>query len=267
MTQTGQNQNTATSPFSAGLNDGLQGKPLNPASSTAAAPTTGGGIGGAISNTAGAIGNAAASGLNTVTNAVSHPGATVTSIEEKTKGFFDHMDIGKILGGILGLGGAWFLGSFFGSGIVSTILMIGLAFPLMIIGSDKLGGMINGWMGKKPEQQAGGPGVSSPSLAQSQAQGQSQAPAGVTLTQDEVNAMIEGQRQNGLATSQLTVTNKVTGQQTKINVAELQADFAQCLQNGYAPSVVLTMDNATGRVTPTACLPQQAAASNTPGRR
>ena len=63
------------------------------------------------------------------------------------EGFMSEGGIGKVLGGLLGLGGAWFLGNFFGGGIFSTILTIALAVPLAIIGSDKIGDMINGWMG------------------------------------------------------------------------------------------------------------------------
>lgn len=69
------------------------------------------------------------------------------SIKEFFSNFKENGSIGSILGGILGLGGAWLAGNFFGGGIMSTILMVALAVPLMLVGSDTIGGWINGALG------------------------------------------------------------------------------------------------------------------------
>lgn len=70
---------------------------------------------------------------------------------DRITGFFSEFTeeggIGKVLGGLLGLGGAWLAGNFFGGGIMSTILMVALAIPMMLIGSDSIGGWINGLLG------------------------------------------------------------------------------------------------------------------------
>jgi hypothetical protein len=74
-------------------------------------------------------------------------GKTWKNIKDSIGGMSSEGGVGKIIGAILGLAGAWFAGNFFGEGIMGTILTIALAVPLSIIGSDKLGGMINGWLG------------------------------------------------------------------------------------------------------------------------
>lgn len=70
---------------------------------------------------------------------------------DRITGFFSSFTeeggIGKVIGGLLGLGGAWLAGNFFGGGIISTILMVALAIPMMLIGSDSIGGWINNWLG------------------------------------------------------------------------------------------------------------------------
>lgn len=68
-------------------------------------------------------------------------------IKEFFSSFTEEGGIGKVLGGLLGLGGAWLAGNFFGGGIMSTILMVALAIPMMLIGSDSIGGWINGLLG------------------------------------------------------------------------------------------------------------------------
>lgn len=68
-------------------------------------------------------------------------------IKEFFSSFTEEGGIGKVLGGLLGLGGAWLAGNFFGGGIMSTILMVALAIPLMLVGSDSIGGWINGLLG------------------------------------------------------------------------------------------------------------------------
>lgn len=68
-------------------------------------------------------------------------------ITEFFSSFTEEGGIGKVIGGLLGLGGAWLAGNFFGGGIISTILMVALAIPMMLIGSDSIGGWINNWLG------------------------------------------------------------------------------------------------------------------------
>ncbi len=72
--------------------------------------------------------------------------------------FMSNGGVGKVIGGLLGLGGAWFLGNFFGGifgggGFWGTVLTVALAIPLSIIGSDKLGGWINGMFDHKDAKQ------------------------------------------------------------------------------------------------------------------
>lgn len=76
------------------------------------------------------------------------------SIKEFISNFKENGSIGSILGGILGLGGAWLAGNFFGGGIMSTILMVALAIPLMLVGSDTIGGWINGFLGDSKKESA-----------------------------------------------------------------------------------------------------------------
>lgn len=61
--------------------------------------------------------------------------------------------VGKIIGGLVGLCGAWFAGNFFGGGIMSTILTVCLAIPFMMGGSTAIGGWINGMLGYKSDGQ------------------------------------------------------------------------------------------------------------------
>lgn len=81
------------------------------------------------------------------------------SIWTKTKKLFSSFTegggVGKIIGGVLGLGGAWLAGNFFGGGILSTILTIALAIPFMLAGSDAIGGWINGFLGGSKKTGAG----------------------------------------------------------------------------------------------------------------
>ena len=173
--------------YDAGVQQGA-----NPTQQTTASTSTTSTNG--VANVARAAGDKANDGANVIAGIIQNPGATVSTVVDKTKSFFGNLDIGKILGGILGLGGAWFLGSFFGSGIMSTILMIGLAIPLMIIGSDKLGGMINGWVGRKssdaPQTQVA-PQVGGPQNVISQAQAQGAVAPAQVLKNEELVAMLD----------------------------------------------------------------------------
>lgn len=106
------------------------------------------------------------------------------TIWKKAKTFFssftDKGGIGKIIGGILGLGGAWLAGNFFGGGILSTILTIALAIPFMLAGSDAIGGWINGFLGGSKKTGAGD--------TPEQGQEQALAPA---KTKDDLNQKLD----------------------------------------------------------------------------
>lgn len=105
--------------------------------------------------------------------------------------FFAKGGVGKIIGGLLGIGGAWFLGSFFGGGVMSTILTIGLAIPLMLMGGNQLGGKINGWMGNKPEVKAAAEKSEAPAIARTREAVTQTAPGPVlTLSNEEMAAMV-----------------------------------------------------------------------------
>jgi len=84
--------------------------------------------------------------------------------------------VGSILGAIIGLGGAWFAGNFMGGGVMGTILTIALAVPLSIIGSDKIGGMINGWMGVAPKPVQATPARETPAAARTASPARDTAP-------------------------------------------------------------------------------------------
>lgn len=101
---------------------------------------TGGGNTTPTSNTGGTTGG------GTSGNSSDSPGWW-DRIKEFFSSFTEEGGIGKVLGGLLGLGGAWLAGNFFGGGIMSTILMVALAIPMMLIGSDSIGGWINGLLG------------------------------------------------------------------------------------------------------------------------
>ncbi|MDX2094841.1 MAG: hypothetical protein SFW64_02760 [Alphaproteobacteria bacterium] len=105
--------------------------------------------------------------------------------------FFAKGGVGKIIGGLLGIGGAWFLGSFFGGGVMSTILTIGLAIPLMMMGSSQLGGKINGLMGNAPEAKAAAEKSEAPAIARTREAVTQAAPGPVlTLSNEEMAAMV-----------------------------------------------------------------------------
>lgn len=76
------------------------------------------------------------------------------SIKEFFSNFKENGSIGSIIGAALGLGGAWLAGNFFGGGILSTILMVALAVPLMLAGSDTVGGWINDKIGSSKKESA-----------------------------------------------------------------------------------------------------------------
>lgn len=136
------------------------------------------------------------------------------SIQKFLSGFSQEGGIGKVLGGLLGLGGAWFAGNFFGGGILSTILTIAFSLPLMFIGSDSIGGWINGLLGQPKvksstaqagnQQTADGPSASqqqTPGQEQTQAQTTATEPGSLTLTNEELQALVgpqNGQPDNNL---------------------------------------------------------------------
>lgn len=123
---------------------------------------------------------------------------------DKIKKFFstfkDSGGVGSTIGGLLGLGGAWFAGNFFGGGIISTILTVALAIPMMLIGSDGIGGWINDWLGnsKGAAPAVGNSPAPAPKVAQNKAAQQTTAQnktlaastAGLTLTNEELVAMV-----------------------------------------------------------------------------
>lgn len=122
------------------------------------------------------------------------------NIKEFFSNFKENGSIGSILGGIIGLGGAWLAGNFFGGGIISTILMVALAIPMMLIGSDSIGGWINNWLGHGDKSRGG----DSPERSQSRtasvatqraaaASPQQATPSftpSMTLTNEELLAMV-----------------------------------------------------------------------------
>lgn len=87
-------------------------------------------------------------------DAVSDPSAAADKLKKKGKGFWESLDFSSILGAVGGLAGAWFLGNIFGDifggGILSTLLMVGLAFLLVPAGMDIANGLF-GKNGKKSD--------------------------------------------------------------------------------------------------------------------
>jgi hypothetical protein len=106
-----------------------------------------------VGNAVGATADAAGRGADAVTSI--EPTTIWGKVTKFISSFTESGAVGKTLGGIAGLVGAWFLGNFFGGGIMSTILTIALAIPLMLVGSDSIGGWINGMLGNKQPPAAG----------------------------------------------------------------------------------------------------------------
>lgn len=81
--------------------------------------------------------------------------------------FFGNGAVGNIIGMVLGVVGAWMLGNTFGGGgMWGTLLTLVLAIPMAILGSNSIGGWVNGMMGVKKNNDVDDP-------AQQVAKGQS----------------------------------------------------------------------------------------------
>lgn len=74
-----------------------------------------------------------------------------TASDKNKPGLFDKFDAGGMIGGLLGAIGGWMAGNMFGGGMFGTIAGILLAIPGMLIGNNKLGPMIQGWISGKKE--------------------------------------------------------------------------------------------------------------------
>ena len=75
------------------------------------------------------------------------PEGTSTGGKAKTKSTFKW---GDVVGGLLGVGGAWFLSSMFGGGWLGTIMFALFAIPAFMMGRSQLSGMISGLLGETP---------------------------------------------------------------------------------------------------------------------
>ncbi len=69
---------------------------------------------------------------------------------------------GKILGGLVGVGGAWFISSMFGGGWLGTLLFALFAIPGFMIGREQMGNFFGSFMGEAPSapSKAASPGLS-----------------------------------------------------------------------------------------------------------
>ena len=271
--------------FAAGYQQGMNPPPPKPVKAPTAAAPAASGVAGAATTIASKIGDAANAGADAVNAAVQDPSGTLDKAEKAGKGFFDNLNPGKIIGGILGLAGAWLLGSFFGEGILSTVLMVCLAFPLMIMGSDKLGSTINGWMGhKSPDepQVALAPQVGGPQQAVAKNQQANAAtpatPAKMSLSEAEMNAMLDAAKQKHVQTNSITLVKQndklvpviLEPTTAEVNAAQIPVQkmrdvFAEC-KRATGSDQAITFSPIEGRtdVTPS-CVPIVAAA-NSPGR-
>ncbi|MFM9889514.1 MAG: hypothetical protein ACKVOE_02555 [Rickettsiales bacterium] len=83
------------------------------------------------------------------------------------------LNVGSLMGGFLGAGGAWAISQFFGGGIIGTIAMIAFIPMGIIIGTQFGDKNINPLIGREPRGTA-------PAKAQAQAQTPAQAPAAST---------------------------------------------------------------------------------------
>ncbi|MBX9726801.1 MAG: hypothetical protein K2X09_06010, partial [Rickettsiales bacterium] len=169
------------------------------------------------------------------------------TIWKKAKTFFssftDKGGIGKIIGGILGLGGAWLAGNFFGGGILSTILTIALAIPFMLAGSDAIGGWINGMLGGSKKTGAGDtPG---------QGQEQALAPA---KTKDDLNQKFDRIKEKYEAYTRVMERRIRTGEFKGLTIEQLNsaADakrtalglFGELISSASSAANIKTVDDA-----------------------
>lgn len=90
---------------------------------------------------------------------------------DSVTGMFNNINAGGLLGGLLGLGGAWMIGSAFGGGMVGTIASVLLAIPLFLLGRKMGDNTLNGLMGRPSDAQRVEAGRGqSPHVAQAVAQ-------------------------------------------------------------------------------------------------
>lgn len=185
------------------------------------------------------------------------------NIKSTVSEFFDKFPVGKVLGGIIGILGAWFLGGMFGDGIIGTIMMALLAIPLMMIGGDKLGGMIDDMLGTK--QASTGGQSQQRTVAQGGQANQTAVGATMTLTEADMHKMLEQQKPAaGPQGPELMFVTHDGKNYTHIPAQALQESFDTCRNtNGFIPELSINMDQHNGNITPT-CLPRPA--SNSQGR-
>lgn len=126
---------------------------------------------------------------------------------------------GNMLGGLLGVGGAWLLSNIFGGGWLGTIVFALVAIPAFMMGRGQLGGMLSGMLGEQPSPAAGrSPEITGPGQAQTQGQGTGQvaaAPETPQVTpqqrlQQEVAEVAQKTQIAGATIAQLVQTGEMT---------------------------------------------------------
>ena len=170
-------------------------------------------------------------------------GTIWTKTKKLFSSFTEEGGIGKIIGGILGLGGAWLAGNFFGGGILSTILTIALAIPFMLAGSDAIGGWINGMLGGSKKTGAGD--------TPEQGQEQALAPA---KTKDDLNQKLDMLKEKYEAYSRVLERRIRTGEFKDLTLKQLKSAEAaklsalDLLRDGISSAAsaanIKTMDDA-----------------------
>jgi hypothetical protein len=233
-----------------------------------------------------AAADAARKGGDIMRGAAEDPAAAAKKAAEKAKetgkGFFDNLDIGSLVGGALGIFGAWFLGGMFGEGsILSTILTIGMAIPLMMIGSRWGGETVNGWLGRDKkipgqEQAKGREPAVGQDRAQAQGAGQGREAVGKppaasrVFTEAEMHAMLATAKTRGLPDDKVVLQRtadglvptpydpKIASAETRtppIPVESFQRLFDECKADRKPAAITLT-DMTANTDVQVGCLPK-----------
>lgn len=177
-------------------------------------------------------------------------GTIWTKTKKLFSSFTEEGGIGKIIGGILGLGGAWLAGNFFGGGILSTILTIALAIPFMLAGSDAIGGWINGMLGGSKKTGAGD--------APEQGQEQALAPA---KTKDDLNQKLDVLKEKYEAYSRVLERRIRTGEFKDLTLEQLKsAETAKRTALGHLGELISSASTASNIKTVDDALNLQASA-------
>lgn len=177
---------------------------------------------------------------------------------------------GNMVGGLLGVGGAWLASSVFGGGWLGTVMFALFAVPAFMMGRSQLGGWLSGMFGEKPSPAAG----QSPERAQGPTQSTAQAVGAAPATtleltpqqrlQQDVADVAQKSTIAGATISQLVQTGDMNPRQAntamrsireyqqmvagmqRLDIGQLSADQLQDIQRRFT-SAESNLDRLIGR--------------------